>query len=463
MTDRDLAGGPDARARRGPDDRALEAGARGRAAAPAGGMRRNIVAGALGSVVEWYDFAIYGYLAPIIGALFFPADDPVASLLAAFGVFAIGYAARPVGGALFGYIGDRFGRKPALMISVMTMGAATVAIGVMPTHAQIGPAAAFALVALRIAEGLSVGGEFTGAIILLGEHAGPERRGLYAMWPEVGCIAGFLLGSGVGAVTSALVGPERMLAWGWRVPFLLGGTIALCGIAFRRQMTESPALEAARRDFARAGVAATLAGHWRVIARFVGLLLLNSIGFYTMFIYAASYLTERMHVTTARALDINTASLFVMLAVVGPAAMLSDRIGRKPPLYIASLATLALAVPLWWLMNQEHPMAIFAGQAGFGALFALGFGGIPALMSELLPPHVRCTGTGIGYNVALGLFGGTAPLVATYLVARTGDDYTPAYYVMAVAAISFIALLGLPETAGRRHRDPAVASGDRRA
>src|SRR5262249_42915243 len=211
-------------------------------------VRQNVVAGAVGSVLEWYDFAIYGYLAPIIGNLFFPANDPVASLLAAFGVFAIGFAARPVGGLIFGYIGDKIGRKPALMISVLAMGVATCAIGAMPTHMRIGAAAAFALVVLRIIEGLSVGGEFTGAIILLGEHAPAGRRARYAVWPELGCIVGFLLGSGIGAVTTTLLGPDRMETWGWRVPFLLGGGVAGGGGAVRRQVTEAPVLGAAGQE-----------------------------------------------------------------------------------------------------------------------------------------------------------------------------------------------------------------------
>ena len=416
--------------------------------------RRNLVAGAIGSILEWYDFAVYGYLAPIIGTLFFPADDPVASLLAAFGVFAIGFAARPVGGALFGYIGDKVGRKPALLISVVTMGLATFAIGAMPTHAQIGAAAAFALVVCRVAAGLSVGGEYTGAIILLGEHAPPGRRAYYAVWPELGCIVGFLLGSGVGAATSALLGSERMRAWGWRVPFLLGGVIAVWGVAFRRQMTESPALEAARGSGDTARPLAGVAVHWRLVARFVAALLMTSVGFYMMFIYAASYLTERMHVSTARALDINTASLVVMLPFALLGAMVSDRFGRKLPLYLATGGAVVLTWPLWWLMNQDSSLAIFAGQAGFGALFALAYGGIPAMMSELLPTQMRCTAIGIGYNLALGIFGGTAPLVATYLVARTADDFMPAYYLIAVSLISFVASLGLPETGGGRAAVP---------
>ncbi len=420
------------------------------AAMPPDARRKNVIAGAIGSVLEWYDFAIYGYLAPILGALFFPASDPVASLLAAFGVFAIGFAARPIGGAIFGYIGDKLGRKPALTISMLAMGIATFAIGVMPTDAQIGSGAAFGLVLLRIISGLSVGGEFTGAIILLGEQASADRRAYYAIWPEVGCLIGFLLGSTIGAAASTLLGTASMTAWGWRVPFLLGGVIAVWGLVFRRQMTESPELTAAKMRTGGAVPLTALLAHWRIIVRFVALLLVSGVGFYTMFIYAASYLTERMHVSTARALDINTGGLIVMLALVVPAALVSDRVGRKPLMYLASIGSLALSYPLWWLMHRPDPWAIFIGQAGFGALFIIYFAAVPALMSELLPPEVRCTSMGIAYNVSIGLFGGTSPLVATYLVQRTADDYMPAYYVMAAALISLISLTGLPETAGPR-------------
>ena len=394
---------------------------------PTSAARRNLVAGTVGSVLEWYDFAVYGYLAPIIGTLFFPADDPVASLLAAFGVFAIGFAARPVGGAVFGHIGDRLGRKPALIISMLTMGIATFAIGVLPDHAQIGAAGAVLLVIMRIAEGLSVGGEYTGSIILLAEHAPPDRRGYYAVWPEFGCVIGFLLGSAIGALTSSVLGNERMLAWGWRIPFLLGGVIAVWGIAFRRQMMESPVLERARQK-ADAPILAAVLGHWRAIVRLICVVLMQSIGFYVMFIYAASYLTERMHVSTARALDINTLSLVVMLVLLVPSAILSDRVGRKPMLYVVTAAMFALAWPLWWLMHQESFASILAGQAGFAVLLGLAYGTNPAAMSEMLPAEVRCTTVGIGYNVSLGIFGGTAPLIATYLVARTADDFMPAYY-----------------------------------
>jgi MFS transporter, MHS family, proline/betaine transporter len=414
-----------------------------------GPVRGTVLAGTIGSVLEWYDFAVYGYLAPIIGTLFFPSNDPVSSLLAAFGVFAIGFLARPVGGLVFGQIGDRLGRKPALLISVVIMGVATLLIGLLPTHARIGPAAGILLVIMRLAEGLSVGGEYTGSIVLLAEHAPARQRGFYAVWPEFGCVIGFLLGSGIAGLVSGALGHERMVAWGWRVPFLLGSIIAVWGIVFRRQMAESPGMEGAPAA-ARAGGLASLAGYWRTIVRMVCLLLMQSVGFYLMFVYAASYLTQRMHVSTARALDINTLGLVAILLSVVPAAIVSDHVGRKPLLYVLTIAMVVLAYPLWWLINQGTFAAILTGQVGFAILIGFAAGSTPAAMSEMLPPEIRCTGVGVGYNLCLGLFGGTAPLVATYLVARTSADFVPAYYVMAVAALSFVAVLGLPETAGKR-------------
>jgi MHS family proline/betaine transporter-like MFS transporter len=409
-------------------------------------LRRNVVAGTVGNVLEWYDFAVYGYLAPIIGKVFFPGDDPTSSLLAAFGVFAVGFLARPIGGMIFGHFGDKIGRKRVLIISVLMMGAGTFAIGVLPGFAQIGAASAALLVILRILQGISVGGEYAGSVVFLAEHAPPKHRGFLASWPDTGSVLGFLLGSGIGALISWIIGEAALEAWGWRIPFLLGALIAVVGIVFRRQMTESPVCADMMR-VAGSPVVAALRHHWRPILQMISLILVNSIGFYMMFVYAVSYLTEQMHVSTARALDINTASLLVMLVVTPTSAALSDKIGRKPLLYFVSLSTLILAWPLWALMHYDNIWAILAGQAGFAMIFGVGYAVTSSVMVEMLPAHVRCSGVAIGYNICLGLFGGTTPLVATYLVARTADDFAPVYYLMAAAAISFAVTLGLPETA----------------
>jgi len=397
-------------------------------------------------VLEWYDFAVYGTLAPILGKLFFPADDPVASLLAAFGVFAIGYAARPLGGIILGHVGDRMGRKPALIASVIMMGAGTTAIGVLPTHAEIGTAAAVLLVVLRILQGLSVGGEYPSSIVFLAEHAPRERRGYFASWPMFGSTVGFLLGSALVALISNLLGDAELEAWGWRLPFLFGAVIALCGAFFRRHMSEPPAFAAAQ-PLTVAPLVAAFRDHWRAIVQIIGLSLVNAVGFYLLWVYATSYLTDRMHVSTADALDINTLSLVVMMPAVTLSAILSDRIGRKPLLYFVSLGTLLLAWPLWWLMHHQSFFLILVGQVGFAVLYGAGYAGLSAVMIEILPTGVRCSASAIGYNLCLGLFGGTTPLVATYLVQRTADDFAPVYYLMATAVISLIVTIRLPETA----------------
>ena len=404
------------------------------------------LAGSIGSLLEWYDFTVYGFLAPIIGKLFFPADDAVASLLAAFGVFAIGYAARPLGGVVFGHIGDKFGRKPTMIISVIMMGLATLAIGILPDHASIGIAAPLILVALRILQGLSLGGEFTGSVVMLAENAPIDRRGFVASWPELGGIVGLILGSGVGALASNVLGEAGMLAWGWRIPFLFGAVLAIFGVALRRQLAESPALQNLERT-AGSPVVVALRHHWKAILRMVCLLMMQGIGFYMVFVYAASYLTVRMHVSTARALDINTLALVAMLVCAPVAAVASDSIGRKPILYFIMVTTFVLAWPLWWLMHHQNDTLILVGQLGFGALMGMAFGVTPAVMIEMLPTEVRCSGVAIGYNLCFGIFGGTTPLIATYLVARTADDFAPVYYLMAVTILSLIALLGMPETA----------------
>ncbi len=408
--------------------------------------RRNILSGAVGNLLEWYDFAVYGSLAPVIGRLFFPADDPLASLLAAFGVFAIGYAARPIGGIVLGHIGDRLGRKPALILSVLMMGGCTALIGVLPTHAEIGTAAPVLLIALRILQGLSVGGEYPGSIVFLIEHAPRNRRAFFGSWPATGCCFGILLGTGLTALVSNLMNEAAFDGWGWRLPFLLGAAIAVCAALFRRQMNE-PAALASARPLDGPPIVAAFRDHWRSIVQIVGLTLVNAVGFYLLWVYAVSYLTDRMHVSTARALDISTLSLVAMVPFITLSAIVADRIGRKPVLYFQAIGSLVFAWPLWWLMHHQSFVLILSAQIGFAVLFGCGFTALSATMAEILPTGVRFSAAAIGFNLCFGIFGGTTPLVATYLVARTADDFAPAYYLMAVGLVSLLFTFAVPETA----------------
>jgi len=410
--------------------------------------RRVIAASTVGNALEWYDFAIYGLMAPILGKLFFPADDAVASLLAAFGVFALGYAVRPIGGLVLGHIGDRFGRKRTLILSVGLMGVTTCAIGLLPDHASIGTAAPALLIVLRLLQGLSVGGEFPGSMVFLGEHAPPGRRGFFVAWTQVGCLTGFLLGSGTGALAATVFGEAAMADWGWRLPFLLGAPIALVGYIFRRRLAEPPAA----RTLSRAEglpIVVAVRDHWRAIARITAISVGGTVGFYLAFIYAASYLTQQMHVSTAKALDIESAALLLMLAMAVPAGVLSDRVGRKPVMIASCLAMILFAWPLWWLIHRDATLAILAGQLGFAFIMGVIVTAATAAFVEMVPAKVRFSGVALGYNAAIGLIGGATPLVVTFLVERTADDFTPAYVLIAAALVQLAALLGLKETAGK--------------
>jgi MFS transporter, MHS family, proline/betaine transporter len=385
-------------------------------------------------------------MAPIIGKLFFPDDDPITSLLAAFGVFAIGYIARPLGGILLGHLGDKFGRKPALIFSVAMMGIGTTAIGCLPTHSEIGTSAAILLILLRILQGLSVGGEYPASIVFLAEHSSSSNRAFNTSWPMFGSVCGFLLGSAFCALFGNLLGAEEFQDWGWRLPFLFGSVIAFCAILFRRNMTE-PSYFSKAKPLNALPFIVSIRDYWRAIMQIVCLSLVNAVGFYLLWVYAISYLTEQMHVSTADALDINTLSLVIMLPIITLSAILSDRIGRKPLLYFVAIGTLVFSWPLWWMMHHQEFALILAGQAGFAVLFGVGYSGLSAVMVEILPTSVRCSASGIGYNLCLGIFGGTTPLVATFLLERTSDDFSPVYYLMATAVLSLIATFFIAETA----------------
>ena len=410
--------------------------------------RRNTVASTIGNVLEWYDFAVYGALATTIGKLFFPADNALDSLLASFTVFAVGYAARPIGGILLGHIGDRVGRKTALILSITVMGIASLLVALLPTHAQIGSAAAICMVVLRLVQGLAVGGEYPASIVFLAEHAPDRQRGLFTSWPMFGSVLGFLLGVGSAALLNAWLGTAGVDAWGWRLLFFLGAGIAVLGAVLRSQLSE-PAASMSVKQEKTIPIVIAFRDHWREILRIMGLTVVNAVGFYMLWAYATSYLTGRMHVTTSAALDINTFSLAAMAAMVPLAAMLADRIGRKPLLYFVALGTLVSAYPLWSLMHHQDLRLVLLAQTGFALLYAAGYAGLSAVMAEILPAGVRCSAASIGYNLCMAVFGGTTPLVATYLITRTSDDYLPAYYLMAAACISLVAVFSLKETAGK--------------
>ncbi len=409
---------------------------------------KTVFACVIGNVLEWYDFTAYGFLATIIGASFFPSGDSFASVLAAFGALAAGYGARPLGSIIGGHLGDRIGRKPTMILCMATMGVSTFAIGVLPTYEQIGVTAAILLVAIRIIQGLSVAGEYSSSSVLLVENAEARRRGFVGSWIACAMMAGCLLGSGMAALSSAVVGDDAMKEWGWRIPFLFGGVIAIIGIVIRRRLTESAAMPGEDEVLA-VPIVSAFKNHWRTIVTIVGINMPISVSYFVLFVYAVSYLTDQMHFTTAQAMDINTVSLIAMTALIPFTGLAADRFGRKAVLYVSLIGTIVAGWPAWYLMHTPELGLVLVGQLLLACLSAAGWALSVPMMVELLPAKVRCTGGGLGYNICLALFGGTTPLIAAYLVERTGDDFTPIYYVMIAAAIALFFTWRMPEMAGK--------------
>ncbi len=395
--------------------------------------------GRAGNVLEWFDFAVYGFFAVTIGKLFFPAEDPVAQVISAFGIFAVGFLMRPVGGMVFGYIGDKFGRHNAMLISVAAMAIPTFLVGMLPTYATLGIAAPFLLLLLRMIQGLSVGGEYTTSVVYLYERTPKSSRGLVGSLSVSGAVLGILLGSAVGALLAALLDPEQLASWGWRVPFLSGLVLGLAGF-WLRQGGESISAE---RPMVDNPLKDAWNNHRKIMLQVSGLSMVNAVVFYLVFVYVVSWLEMVDGIAPATSLEINSASLVLLIAVMILAGWLSDKIGARIILMTSVIAVFVLAWPLFWLMHSQHDLTILAGQFGYAVIIGGYLGVLPAYMVSIIPAAVRCTAAGLSYNITLGVAGGLSPMLATYLVHRTQDDLSPAYMIMLAAAISGVALLSI--------------------
>jgi MHS family proline/betaine transporter-like MFS transporter len=406
-------------------------------------IRRGVIAGVVGNMLEWYDFALFGFFAQQIGAHFFPAHDKTASLLAAFGTFAAGFFMRPVGGALFGWVGDRFGRKQALIWSVLAMAFPSFFIGLLPDAQSIGLAAPILLLVFRLLQGLAVGGEYMASAVFLVEGSEPGRRGWMGSWGPIGATAGVLLGSVAGAIVNATMSPEAVMSYGWRIPFIVGLGVGLGGLAIRRHYVERVPHQAP----AKSPLGEAFRSHWRTMLHLVSLVAAISVGFYTTFVYAATWLEQVARVPARTALEINTVAMALSLLVLPLSGIASDRFGRRQVLLVTAGALMLLAYPLMALMVRGHTSGILVGQVGLALLVAANGGLMPATMAELAPWRVRCTVLSVAYNVGMAVLGGTTPLVGAWLVARTGVPLAPAIYLTAAAALTFVGALLLPGAA----------------
>lgn len=411
---------------------------------------RIMAAGAIGNLLEWYDFAAYGFLAATFARNFFPGTDPLAAQLSAFGVFAASFLMRPVGAVVMGHVGDRHGRGRALLLSVVLMTLSTVGIGLLPTHATAGALAPVLLLLLRLMQGVAVGGEYTTSAVFLAENAPPERRGFVTALAMAGCQGGTLLGSGVGALTVFLLPPDALLAFGWRIPFLLGAVLGIVAFVLRRSASETPRAASGRPPLARAIREA--GGN---ILRASAVTFLMGADFYLLFVYLPTYLEQVAALPPARALAFNTASMLVLVAGVLFWSALSDRIGRKRVAGLGLGALIVCVWPLFLLLRSGEPAVVLAAQMGLAVIVSAASSPMPAFLAELFEAPVRCTAMAISWNLAIGISGGTAPMIATYFVTGLDAPMAPAVHLMGLAAIAALALWSMPERRGRALDAPA--------
>ncbi|MER5890556.1 MFS transporter [Streptomyces sp. NPDC001941] len=439
---------------------------------PPGSLKRIVAASLIGTTIEWYDFFLYGSAAALVfNKLFFPGSDPLVGTLLSFLTYAVGFAARPLGALVFGHYGDRLGRKKLLVLSLLLMGGATFAIGLLPTHATIGTAAPVLLTVLRLVQGFALGGEWGGAVLLVSEHGDPRRRGFWASWPQTGAPAGQLLATGVLSALTALLSDSAFTSWGWRVPFLLSGLLVVVGLWIRLSVDESPVFKAAlerterrkaeqhAQDAAeRLPLVAVLRHHWRDVLVAMGARMAENISYYVITAFILVYATTSTGLSKQTALNAVLVASAVHFAVIPAWGALSDRVGRRPVYLIGAVGVGAWMFPFFALIDTGSfaglLLAVTVGLVLHGAMYAPQ----AAFFSEMFATRMRYSGASIGAQFSSVAAGAPAPLIATALLADHGGSTPIALYVIAAALITVVALACARET---RDRDLADVTAGR--
>jgi metabolite-proton symporter len=420
-------------------------------AASARSLRKVVAASMIGTTIEWYDFFLYGTAAALVfNKLFFPQADPLTGTMLAFGTYALGFVARPLGGLVFGHYGDRIGRKRLLMLSLLLMGGATVLIGLLPTYGTIGAAAPIALIVLRLVQGFAVGGEWGGAVLIVSEHGDPARRGFWTSWPQAGVAAGNLLAAGVLAVMTALISEAEFLAWGWRVPFLLSVVLIGVGWWVRTTVEESPVFAELQKDKAvhRAPVIEAIRTRPGGLAVGAGLRVAENISYYVITTFSITYLTTVVGASRQVALDAILIGAAVQAVAIVLWAMLSDRIGRRPVYAIGAAGTALWAFAFFKLLDTGvTPMIVAAVVVGL-VFHAAMYGPQAAFLSELFPTRIRYSATSLAYQGTSIVAGSLAPIIAVALLKHYGSATPVAVYVAVAGGITLAAALIARETRG---------------
>lgn len=427
-------------------------------------LRRAVTASAVGNATEWFDYGIYAYGVVYISAALFPGEAAEATLFA-LATFAISFLVRPLGGFFWGPLGDRLGRKSVLAITILLMAGATFCVGLIPSYDSIGLWATGILILLRMIQGFSTGGEYGGAATFMAEYAPDKHRGFYGSFLEVGTLVGFSFGALLMLGFSLALGHAAMHDWGWRLPFLIAGPMGLIGMYLRSRMEDTPIFQemeaAGAESGASTGLGTLLRDYWKPLLVMSGMVVALNVVNYTLLSYMPTYLERRLGLSTQQALFVPIIGMLFMMVLLPFAGALSDRWGRKPMWWFSLVGLFVLVIPLYHLMESSFTGAIL-GFAALGLLYAPQLATISATFPAMFPTAVRFAGFAIAYNVSTSLFGGTAPMVNSWLIERTGDPIMPAYYMMGACLIGMLALVFLIETAGQSLRGtqvPGVAGG----
>lgn len=421
--------------------------------------KRALIASLTGSSIEWFDYFLYGTAAALVfNKLFFPNFDPVVGLMLSYLSFSLTFFIRPIGGVLFAHIGDRIGRKKTLVITLSLMGGATVLIGCLPTYAQIGIWAPILLISLRVVQGMGIGGEWGGALLLAYEYAPPRRKGLFGSVPQVGVTIGMLLAT-LAVSLMAMLPEAQFLSWGWRVPFLLSAGLVFLGLWIRHGLDETPEFKQAKAsgNVAKMPLLETLRHHWREVLIAAGLKVVETAPFYIFSTFVVSYAVNSLAYEKGVALHAVMLGALVATGMIPLMGALSDRVGRKA-VYIGGILGLALfIVPYFMLLDTRAGWGItLATVIGFGVLWAPITAVLGTLSSEIFVTRVRYTGITLGYQLGAALAGGTAPLIATWLLSRYQGDWQPvALYMLVTVGISLVAILAIG-----RGRDAELPTGE---
>jgi metabolite-proton symporter len=411
--------------------------------------RRALIASLVGTTIEWYDYFLYGTMAALVfNSLFFQSENPVVGLILSFASFAVAFFVRPLGGVIFSHFGDKIGRKKMLILTLFLMGGATILIGLLPTYEVIGVWAPILLVTLRIVQGIAMGGEWGGAILLAVEYAPEGKRGFFGSVPQMGSPIGMLLGTLVVTIVTSVLSESQFLAWGWRIPFILSIFLVFVGLWIRKGIDETPVFKESQKkgEVAKVPLFHTLRYHWKAVLIAVGAKVVETGPYFIFAVFIITYATKYLGYSSTIALNAVTLGALVAAILIPFVGALSDRIGRKPLFIWATVVTILFAFPYFYIISLGSAWLIIGTMLAF-ALWVPTTAVLGTLFSEIFSTNVRYTGISIGYMIGGALFGGTAPLIATLLLDRFNDSSAPvALFIIVMGVISLIAIFCTRET-----------------